>query len=273
MTLSNQLWPPMNLANQRNFTGNATALCEAALVCAHSLGLELDEDKTGERLVRYYVTEGVIDRPERVGRDAAYGWRHLLQFLTARRMAQAGTALSVVAQHNAAATTKALEEGLSRPLPTAAEILVSGFLGVAGKAGRAGKASAPPASFALRTGKSPSQIPARPQLAWPDVLDEMRQMTATLMRRMDELEKRQESYAVSSQIASASLDEVHQRSLARTHEWEMAMHRMEDLAKLLHSLNHHLHASTERQIEVVARLEARLHELEKLGLTLMKRLD
>jgi hypothetical protein len=264
----------MNLDNQRNFTGNATALCEAALVCAQSLGLELDEDKTGERLVRYYVAEGVIDRPERVGRDAAYGWRHLLQFLTARRMAQAGTALSVVAQHNAAATTKALEEGLSRPLPTAAELLVSGFLGVAGKAGRTGKASAPPASFALRSGKAPSHTPARPQLAWPDVLDEMRQMTATLMSRMDQLEKRQESYAASSLMPPAMhVAEVRHYSRASTEELEMEVHRLESLARRLHELTQHMHESTERQIEMVARLEARIHELEKFSLALKKRPD
>ena len=244
----------MNLAHQRNFTGNATALCEAALVCAQSLGLELDEDKTGERMVRYYVTEGVIDRPERVGRDAAYGWRHLLQFLTARRMAQAGTALSVVAQHNAAATTRALEEGLSRPLPTAAEILVSGFLGVAGSPGRAGKASAPAALLAAGLGKPFSQKPPRPQLAWPDVLDEMRQMTATLMGRMDDLEKRQENYAASKGL-------------------EMEVHRLEGLARRLHEMTQHMQESAERQIEMVERLEARIRDLEKLSLASKKSPD
>ena len=264
----------MSLDNQRNFTGNATALCEAALVCAQSMGLELDEDKTGERLVRYYVAEGVIDRPERVGRDAAYGWRHLLQFLTARRMARAGTALSVVAQHNAAATTKALEEGLSRPLPTAAEILVSGFLGVAGKAGRAAQASAPPATSSLRSGRSPSHHPARPQLAWPDVLDEMRQMTAPLMSRMDQLEKRQESSAASNLMSPAlSVAKARHDSRASAAELEMEVHRLERLARRLHELTLHMHESTERHIEMVARLEARINELEKSSLPSKKRLD
>ena len=77
----------MRLTQHTEFSGNASELADLAVACSRGLRLALGTDKTNERLVRYYVTEGVLYRPERVGRDAAYGYRHLLQLLTARRMA------------------------------------------------------------------------------------------------------------------------------------------------------------------------------------------
>ena len=51
----------------RKFSGNASELAEKAIECATNFGWTVDLDKTNERLVRYYVTEGVIDRPDRQG--------------------------------------------------------------------------------------------------------------------------------------------------------------------------------------------------------------
>ncbi|MEI8304689.1 MAG: hypothetical protein WCG13_15480 [Burkholderiales bacterium] len=185
----------MTLQSFRQFSGNAGALCDTAIECARSLGLAFSEEKAGERVVRYYVAEGVMDRPERLGRDAAYNWRHLLQFLTARRMAEAGIALSVVAQHNAAATTRALEDALVRPLPTAAEILVNGFLGAAGAAGKAAAHRPPGKPPGTTTARPPSASLGRPQFALPDVLDEMRQMTRTVLKRLDTITSEQAALA------------------------------------------------------------------------------
>ena len=74
----------------RHFTGNAVDLAQAVIDCAKELGLDIDAEKTNERLVRYYQTEGVLDRPDRHGRDSAYHFRHLVQVLNARRMVANG---------------------------------------------------------------------------------------------------------------------------------------------------------------------------------------
>ena len=111
----------------RKFSGNASELAEKAIECATNFGWTVDLDKTNERLVRYYVTEGVIDRPDRQGRDASYNFRHLLQLLTARRMVEHGMSLNVIGRHNTLAPTQGLEEGLAGPIPTEAEILVNSF--------------------------------------------------------------------------------------------------------------------------------------------------
>jgi DNA-binding transcriptional MerR regulator len=165
----------LNISDHTDFSGSATDLATLAIACGQDFGLPVDPDKTNERLVRYYASEGIIDRPDRVGRDAAYGYRHLLQLLTARRMLQAGTALSVIGPHNSTATTKALEEGLAKPLPTAAELLVSSFLqskrdGV--QVSRVVSGSTPPASS---TPGRPSK-PAPPGPSIVDVLDEVRRI-------------------------------------------------------------------------------------------------
>lgn len=185
----------MNISDYASFSGSATDLAALAIACGKDWDLPVDPDKTNERLVRYYVSEGVIDRPDRVGRDAAYGYRHLLQLLTARRMVQAGAALAAVGAHNSTSTTRALEEGLSTPLPTAAELLVRSFM--QSKHERApGVMAAQAASAAM---PRPSKV-APPGPSIVDVLDEMRQMASAvdhlarqneeLLRQLKELMKR-----------------------------------------------------------------------------------
>ena len=159
-----------------NFSGNAAELAARAIELGREYGLPVDPDKTNERLVRYYVTEGVVDRPDRVGRDAAYGQRHLLQLLTARRMAQAGMSLAVIAEHNGNALTRALAEGLAKPLPTQAELLVGRFM--RGKPAPQGRGAAMP------TAAAPAH---RPSMALPDVLDEVRSFRDDVIVAMQSL--------------------------------------------------------------------------------------
>lgn len=153
----------MNFRSHTAFTGNAGNLATLAIDCGRAFGLPVDPAKTSERLVRYYVSVGVLDRPDRVGRDAAYGYRHLLQLLTARRMAQAGTPLSVIAEHNRSAPTKVLEDELAEHPPATAERPVSRF-----KGGHALAVNEPQATMRYRSTPAP--------MALPDVLDEVRQL-------------------------------------------------------------------------------------------------
>ena len=48
------------------------------------------------RLVRYYTTQGVLDRPLRQGREARYIYRHLLQVLVVRRLLGEGYSTSAL---------------------------------------------------------------------------------------------------------------------------------------------------------------------------------
>ena len=111
-----------------DFAGGAVELAACAVKCGAGLGwASVDPDRTNERLVRYYVTDGVIDRPDRVGRDAVYQFRHLVQLLNARRLSEKGVALSVIGDYNRRAKTQDLRAGLERPAPTEAELLVQLF--------------------------------------------------------------------------------------------------------------------------------------------------
>lgn len=66
------------------------------------------------RLVRYYTTQGVLDRPARQGREARYTYRHLLQLLVVRRLLAEGystTAIQPITGEKSNADLEALLQG------------------------------------------------------------------------------------------------------------------------------------------------------------------
>lgn len=66
------------------------------------------------RLVRYYTTQGVLDRPARQGREARYTYRHLLQLLVVRRLLAEGystTAIQPITIEKSDADLEALLQG------------------------------------------------------------------------------------------------------------------------------------------------------------------
>jgi hypothetical protein len=196
----------MRLNDHIHFSGNAADLASLAVDCAQGMRLPVDAGKTNERLVRYYVTAGVLDRPDRVGRDAAYGYRHLLQMLTAKRMVEAGMTLAMVAQHTQATTTKELEKALERPLPTAAEMLVHSFM--AGGSPETSRSKGRNAGQSVQKSSSaPAASLARPAMALTDVLAEVRHLRDEVMARMSRLEReRSEQLAQMSSVISSVSD-------------------------------------------------------------------
>lgn len=68
------------------------------------------------RTVRYYIAEGLLDRPEGERRGAHYLPRHLEQLLQIRRWTEAGLSLERIREHRAGA----LEDPPPRPLRTGA---------------------------------------------------------------------------------------------------------------------------------------------------------
>ena len=103
-----------NLQTHKVFWGPLTELLERARLISKTIGVS--PDKLTDRLVRYYSAQGVLDKPDRLGRDAAYNFRHLLQLLTARRLSSKGISLEIIGRHNQVKTTDQLHAGLLKPV-------------------------------------------------------------------------------------------------------------------------------------------------------------
>ena len=97
----------------KGFWGTGAELTERAKVLSKAMGLK--SEKLTERLIRYYAAEGVLDKPDRLGREAAYHFRHLLQLLIARRLVDEGVTLIAISKFNLKKTTDELEQALLRP--------------------------------------------------------------------------------------------------------------------------------------------------------------
>jgi DNA-binding transcriptional MerR regulator len=75
---------------------------------AEQVGLVLTQDQVDQhsqrvtdlptgRIIRYYTTHGLVDRPSAYqGRTALYGWRHLLQIVAIKRLQAAGLSLTAI---------------------------------------------------------------------------------------------------------------------------------------------------------------------------------
>lgn len=114
--------------NYQRFSGSAADLAELAITCSRNLGLPGDASKISERLIRYYVTEGLLSRPIRIGRDAEYSYKHLLQFLASRTLMEEGYPMQKVADYIAGLDQQQLEPlALGQTKPNLAELLVASF--------------------------------------------------------------------------------------------------------------------------------------------------
>ena len=117
------------LENLRNdFQGNADALIDKAQDLAKTLKLDQEATEGNERLLRHYVSMGVVDKPSREGRDALYGFRHLVQFVAARRLLAEGLPLAKIANYTGSVPTDALAAYIENPdRVSEAELLVAVF--------------------------------------------------------------------------------------------------------------------------------------------------
>lgn len=116
------------IQNYQRFSGNATQLADVALDCAQKLSLPGDNSKISERLIRYYVTEGLLSRPIRIGRDAEYHYKHLLQFFASRSLMEQGYPMQKVADYINGLDDDLLEQlALNQTKPNLAELLVASF--------------------------------------------------------------------------------------------------------------------------------------------------
>jgi DNA-binding transcriptional MerR regulator len=248
----------------RHFTGNAVELAQAAIDCATELGLDIDAEKTNERLVRYYQTEGVLDRPDRHGRDSTYHFRHLVQVLNARRMVANGLSLSLAIEYNSTRSTDELAASLTKPLPNAAELLISKF-----KDKDLGGTNTPRA-------KQPSP---RPPMAVVDVLDEVKAVKnellseiKTLMQVKDEVYRLRDVLIHNQKIGEKGdykmeqlLERLHETSREFEHMFKEAMHRQRDIEdRFFHENRQLLQKVADGQIFLMERIEAIEKKLSSL---------
>ena len=71
------------------------------------------------RAVRFYVANGLLDRPEGAGTAATYGYRHLLQLLAIKIRQREGQTLDAIRQEMSEVTGDALERRVAQSLSPA----------------------------------------------------------------------------------------------------------------------------------------------------------
>lgn len=97
----------------RGFWGTGHELSERAKKLSKTIGI--NAEKVTERLIRYYTSAGVLDKPDRLGREAAYHFKHLLQLITARRLVDEGVSLMAISKFNLNKSAEELEQSLLNP--------------------------------------------------------------------------------------------------------------------------------------------------------------
>lgn len=97
------------------------------------------------RMLRYYTTLGLLDRPTMSGRVAYYGRRHLLQVVAVKRLQAGGATLAQVQEALAGATTSTLERIADLPAEPAAPTPARQFWRAAPALAPAGESPAPDA--------------------------------------------------------------------------------------------------------------------------------
>ncbi len=116
----------MTLTDHRD---RALTLAELAHLAGEALqeaGIHAEDGRVGsgvdERTLRYWQTLGLLDRPLRYeGRQALYGWRHLLQALSVRLLQSRGHSLAQIQAALQGVDTPALEAALLSALPLRVE--------------------------------------------------------------------------------------------------------------------------------------------------------
>ncbi len=87
------------------------------------------------RAVRFYVANGLLDRPEGAGTAATYGYRHLLQLLAIKIRQREGQTLEAIKQEMREVTGDALERRVAQSLTPA--LVMEGGNGAAPREGPA----------------------------------------------------------------------------------------------------------------------------------------
>ncbi len=169
---------------RNEFQGNADLLIAKAQELAKALLLDQEGSEGNERLLRHYVSMGVVDKPSREGRDALYGFRHLVQFVAARRLLAEGYSLAKIANYTAVVHTEALSAFLEKPgRASEAELLVAAF-----------RTEVPARAAPTSPGRRHSPPKPLPQVSssmgMVDVMHEMREMEQRVHVQLKDMQRK-----------------------------------------------------------------------------------
>ena len=169
---------------RKDFQGSADDLIVSAQELAKILNLDQEATEGNERLVRHYVSVGVVDKPSREGRDALYGFRHLVQFVAARRLLTEGFSLAQIAKYTGAVPTDAITDYLEKPdRASEAELLVAAF-----RSESSSRNSPPVASRRPPPPKPPQSMATG--MGMVDVVHEMREMEHRVRDQLQVMQKK-----------------------------------------------------------------------------------
>jgi DNA-binding transcriptional MerR regulator len=102
--------------NARGLAAHAAALAEAAGVRPTNPSARATPSA---RAIRFYVAQGLLDRPEGAGTAATYGYRHLIQLLSIKIRQREGQTLDTIKQELREVTGDALERRVAQALQPA----------------------------------------------------------------------------------------------------------------------------------------------------------
>ena len=85
-----------NLTDDHNWEGTAKSLAVRAKESLTAKDIGDTSFEPNERLIRDYVSRGILSRPERKNKEALFGFEQLAQFLACRAMIESGWPLSQV---------------------------------------------------------------------------------------------------------------------------------------------------------------------------------
>lgn len=104
--------------NARGLAAHATALVDAAGIRPTNASARA---APSARAIRFYVANGLLDRPEGAGTSATYNYRHLLQLLAIKIRQREGQRLELIKQELRELTGDALERRVAQWLQPALE--------------------------------------------------------------------------------------------------------------------------------------------------------
>lgn len=217
------------------FSGSAEDLLGLVEGLAATLHLAPEGDSGNERLLRHYASVNVLDKPNRQGRDAVYTYRHLLQFLTARRLMKQGFALSKIAEFTSVVPTETLQQTLSEsPQRSEAELLVAAY-----KAARISPSASPaPRAATRRPAAAPASVsPAprpEPMYGMADVMHEIEKMRARFMSEIQDMQSQMRRSLHAVEKTSETLDRL-QVDSAKNLRWVLE-EKKESQERLEHQL-------------------------------------
>ena len=102
--------------NARGLAAHVTALVDAAGMRPTNASARA---APSARSVRFYVANGLLDRPEGTGTSATYGYRHLLQLLAIKIRQREGQSLETIKREMAGIAGDALERRVAQSLAPA----------------------------------------------------------------------------------------------------------------------------------------------------------